>query len=84
MLYRKRLFRCAAPIYHPGTVRYRRVICCEDVRAYPVAKGWSAMADELEYHPITGEPFLDRKGKPYSEWWITETKDEEDEDEDDE
>jgi len=81
MLYRKRLFRCAAPIYHPGTVRYRRVICCEDVRAYPVAKGWSAMADELEYHPITGEPFLDKKGNPYSEWWITETKDE-DEDED--
>jgi len=81
MTYKRTPFRCAAPIYHPGTVRYRRVICCEDVRLYRIKKGWSVTADRLEYHPITGEPFLDKNGEPYSEWWITETKDEEDEDE---
>jgi len=80
MTYKTTPFRCAAPIYHPGTVRYRRVICCEDVRLYRTEKGWSATADTLESHPITGEPFSDKNGDPYSEWWITETKDE-DEDE---
>jgi len=77
MTYKITPFRCAAPIYHPGTVRYRRVICCEDVRLYRAEKGWSATADVLEYHPITGEPFLNKNGEPAGQWWITETKDEE-------
>jgi len=77
MTYKKIPFRCAAPVYHPGTVRYRRVICCEDVRGYRGSKGWTATADMLECHPITGEPFFDKDGEPDCQWWITETKDDE-------
>jgi len=66
--------------YAPGTVRYRKWHGEYDVRAYHPPKGWSAMADDLEYHPITGEKFLDEDGKNTSEWWITETKDDPDDD----
>jgi len=75
MTYKTTPFRCAAPIYHPGTVRYRRVICCEDVRLYRAVEGWSATVGRLEYHPITGEPFLDKNGELESQWWIVETRD---------
>jgi len=80
MTYKATAFRCAAPIYPTGTIRYRRVICCEDVRLYRPAEGWSATSEHLEYHPITDEPLLDKKGKPCLQWWIIETKDDHDDD----
>jgi len=58
--------------YAPGTVRYRRWEDADteiDIRCYCPPEGWTASADMLEYHPITGEEL------PDSEWWITETKD---------
>jgi len=37
------------------------------------------MADLIDHHPLTGEPILDKNGEHISEWWITETKDEDEE-----
>jgi len=59
--------------YPPGTVRYRRWEGTDtnmDIRCYRPPKGWSASADVLDIHPITG------KELPDGEWWIVETKDE--------
>jgi len=76
MTRKKARVRCSTPIYLPGTVRYRRVLWAEDVRLYQPADGWSALIDRFEYHPVTGEPFLDENGEPHFQWWLIETKDE--------
>jgi hypothetical protein len=39
-----------------------------DVRAYSPPAGWTAIADLLDIHPISGRPL------PASEWWIVETR----------
>jgi len=54
--------------YEPGTVRYRRWDCDDDIRCYRPPEGWQAFADVIEIHPITGEEL------PDGEWWIIETK----------
>jgi len=69
--------------YPPHTVRYRRWDDANtnmDIRCYHAPRGWSAMAEMLDYHPITGEQFTDENGNPACEWWITETKDDPDDD----
>jgi len=72
--------------YPPGAVRYRRWEDANtnmDIRCYRPPKGWSAMAEDLEYHPITGEKFRDENGENTSEWWITEMKNHPHDDDDD-
>lgn len=54
--------------YENGTTRWKRFSGRGDVRAYRAPKGWSASADLIENHPITGEHF----GK--SVWWIMEVR----------
>lgn len=53
--------------YEGGTIRWKKFNGKGDIRAYRAPKGWSATADLIEYHPITGTLL----GK--SEWWIQET-----------
>lgn len=55
--------------YEPGSVRhFRWPPGAGDVRGYRPPPGWSAMADLTDTHPLTG------KTLPQSQWWITETK----------
>jgi len=58
-----------ASVYPSGTVRARRWLCNSDIRGYRPPKGWTAMADVFDTHPITGRPL------PDGQWWIVETKD---------
>jgi len=57
-----------ATVYPSGTTRFRLWACNKDIRLYRPPKGWTAHADVLDVHPITGRPL------PYSRWWIIETK----------
>ncbi len=52
--------------YELGAVRWKRHNGKKDVRAHRPPKGWEAIADVLEYHPVTGRPFR------FSQWWIRE------------
>ncbi|MDB5985660.1 MAG: hypothetical protein JWR16_713 [Nevskia sp.] len=54
--------------YAPGTVRARRWNGDGDVRCYIPPRGWTAVAELLDVHPITG------KRLRQSMWWIVETK----------
>lgn len=54
--------------YTNGTTRWRRFNGRGDVRAYRAPKGWSASAELIEHHPVSGE-FFSR-----SDWWIKEVK----------
>lgn len=53
--------------YKPGTVRWLRHTRGDDVRLHRAPKGWSAFADLLDEHPITG------KQLKRAQWWIRET-----------
>jgi uncharacterized protein CbrC (UPF0167 family) len=55
-------------VYAPGTIRARRWHHCGDVRGYVPPRGWKAVAELLDVHPITGESM------EQSSWWIVETK----------
>jgi hypothetical protein len=57
-----------AAIYVPGTVRARRWHGEGDVRGYRPPSGWSARADLIDIHPITG------RALPRAVWWLIETK----------
>ncbi len=55
-------------VYPPGTIRARRWHGRGDVRSYVPPRGWTAVAELLDVHPITGEQLKQ------SSWWIVETK----------
>lgn len=55
--------------YSPGSKRAFRWAGSGDVRGYRPPSGWSVRAEMTDIHPITGRP-LQR-----IEWWIIETKD---------
>lgn len=54
--------------YEDGTTRWRRFNGRGDVRAYRAPRGWSAFADLIDRHPITGA------GLGSSSWWIREIR----------
>ena len=54
--------------YASNATRWKKYNGKGDVRMCRPSKGWSATADLIEYHPITGE-YL---GK--SQYWVKETK----------
>lgn len=54
-------------VYPPGTIRARRWHYQGDVRGYVPPRGWTAVAELLDVHPITGRPMQQ------SSWWIVET-----------
>lgn len=51
--------------YEPGATRW--LCTTNDPRGHCPPKGWSADADTLEYHPVTGNRF------ETAQWWIKET-----------
>ena len=52
--------------YEPGSVRWFRW-AGGDPRGYCPPKGWEAVPDQLDYHPITGKRFRDAP-----QWWVRE------------
>lgn len=52
--------------YVSGVRWYRWSHDCGDVRAAHVPKGWKAEAEQLDHHPVTGEPLKEL------EWWVRE------------
>ena len=57
-----------AAIDAPVTVRARRWHGEGDVRDYRPSSGWTARADLMDIHPITGRALA------RAVWWIIETK----------
>lgn len=55
-------------VYAPGTIRARLWHYRGDVRGYVPPRGWTAVAELLDVHPITGESM------EQSSRWIVETK----------
>ena len=53
-------------VYPPGTERWRRHDGAGDVRGYRPRRGWTADAELLDVHPVTGRPLAG------SQWWIRE------------
>lgn len=54
--------------YAPGTIRVRRWHGDGDVRGYVPPRGWTAVVELVDVHPITGHQMRQ------SSWWIVETK----------
>lgn len=55
--------------YEPGTTRWFRWPSSHgDPRGHSPPKGWTAEADQLDYHPITQRPL---RNAP--QWWVCET-----------
>ena len=54
--------------YEDGTIRWRRFNGHGDVRAYRAPRGWTAFADLMDRHPVTGVDLGS------SSWWIRETR----------
>jgi len=65
---RTRKTKRMAAEYAPGTVRVRRWYGLDDVRGYVPPRGWTAVAELLDVHPISGRTLEE------SVWWIVETR----------
>lgn len=61
-------YSVSRPLYLPGTIRMRRWRGQGDVRAYRPPEGWTAAANLIDIHPVSGQPL------PDSQWWLFETK----------